>query len=271
VRTARGDLDRGHSPEAMRAASRALALDPNITGAAEIVMRVMLEPPRQAPPELVEAIHRSDAEDVARHAKAAIPGYLLMAAFFPIIVWNGVLSWPTLLLAIGCALGMGVAARALKARPVRSFDWMVIYGIGNSVAVALLGRVVGELTVVPALLAFITASVITYPMFLERPIVLAGIMIGGLFVPLLLEASGVLARSWELRDGGLFLRGVAMNYGSVSAVFTLLLACTATIVMAAVQSTIIGRAARAAQHKLVAQAWHLSQLLPQQSRALTQA
>ncbi len=269
VTAARTDLDGDHRAEAMRAASRALALDPNVVGAAEIVMRVMLEPPRQPPPGLVDAIQRSDADDVARHAKAAIPGYLLMAAFFPIIVWNGVLSWATLLLSIGCAIAMAAAARALKARPVRSFDWMVVYGIGNALVVALLGRVVGELTVVPALLAFITASVITYPMFLERPMVLAGIMLGGLFVPLLLEASGVIERSWELRDGGLFLRGVAMNYGSVSAVFTLLLACTATIVMAAVQSTIIGRAARTAQHKLVAQAWHLSQLLPRQSHGLS--
>jgi hypothetical protein len=230
----------------------------------------MLEPPRQPPPGLVEAIRRSDAEDVSRHAKAAFPGYLLMAAFLPIIVWNGVLAWPTVLLSVGFALAMAVAAQALRRRPLRSFDWMVVYGIGNAAVVALLGRVAGELTVVPALLAFITASVITYPMFLERPLVLLAIMLGGLFVPLVLEATGVIARSWELRDGGLLLRGVAMNYGSVSAVITVLLAATATIVMAAVQSTVLGRAARSAQHKLVAQAWHLSQLLPAQTRPLTQ-
>ena len=234
-------------------------------------MRVMIEPPRVPPPGLVEAIRRSDAEDVSRHAKAAIPGYVLMAAFMPIVIWNGVLSWPLVILTVGFAIGMAIAARALKRRPVRSFDWMVIYGIGNAAVVAMLGRVAGELTVVPALVAFITASVITYPMFLERPIVLLGIMLGALFVPLVLEASGVIARSWELREGGLFLRGVAMNYGSVAAVITVLLACTATIVMAAVQSTVLGRAARAAQHKLVAQAWHLSQLLPAQTRALTQS
>ena len=270
VWAARADLDGDHRADAMRAASRALALDPNVSGAAEIVMRVMLEPPRQPPPELLEAIRRSDADDVARHARAAFPGYLLMAAFLPIIVWNGVLSWPLVIAAVGLALGMAAAAHALRKRPLRSFDWMVIYAIGNAAVVATLGRVAGELTVVPALLAFITASVITYPMFLERPLLLLGIMLGGLFVPLVLEASGVIARSWELRDGGLFLRGVAMNYGSVSAVITVLLAATATIVMAAVQSTVLGRAARTAQHALVAQAWHLRQLLPAQTRALTQ-
>ena len=271
VRAARRDLDGDHRTDAMRAASRALALDPNVAGAAEIVMRVMLEPPRVPPPELLEAIRRADAEDVSRHAKAAFPGYLLMAAFLPIIVWNGVLSWPLVIAAVGLALGMAAAAHGLRRQPLRSFDWMVIYAIGNAAVVATLGRVAGELTVVPALLAFITASVITYPMFLERPLVLLGIMLGGLFVPLLLEASGLIARSWELRDGGLFLRGVAMNYGSVSAVITVLLAATATIVMAAVQSTVLGRAARTAQHKLVAQAWHLRQLLPAQTRMLTQS
>ena len=271
VRTARADLEAERRPEAMQAASRALALDPSVAGAAEIVTRVMLEPSRVPSPALLEAIARADAEDVSRHARAAVPGYLLMAAFTPIVIWAGVISWVALLLAMAGALGMTWAARSLEKQPVRSFDWMVIYAIGNAAVVALLGRLVGELTVVPALLAFITASVITYPVFLERPLVLTVSMLAGMFIPLVLEAAGVIDRSWELRDGGLLLRGVAMEYGGIATVITVLLACSATIIMAAVQSTVLGRANRSAQHKLVVQAWHLSQLLPRQTRSLTQA
>jgi serine/threonine-protein kinase len=271
VWTARNDFTAGHGSEAMRAASRALALDPQVEGAAEIVTRMMLEPPRDPPAELRAALRQADSADVARHAKAAIPGYVLMASFLPIIVLNGVLSWPVVLSAVGIALGMAVAARALRDRPERSFDWMVIYGIGNAAAVAMLGRIVGEITVVPALLSFITASVITYPMFLERPAVLGGIMLGGLFLPLVLELIGIIPPTFQLREGGILMKSNAMDFGGKAAVATLLLASTATIVNSAIQSTVLGRANRAAQHKLVIQAWHLSQLLPTQTRPLTQA
>jgi hypothetical protein len=43
---------------------------------------------------------------------------------------------------------------------------------------------------------------------------------------------------------------------------TVVLASAATVVMAGIQSSKLGRASRAAQHMLVAQAWHLRQLLP---------
>jgi hypothetical protein len=60
----------------------------------------------------------------------------------------------------------------------------------------------------------------------------------------------------------LLLQGSAVGLGSMTTVVVALAGSLAAIVMAGIQSTVLGRAHRAAQHKLVAQAWQLRQLLP---------
>jgi eukaryotic-like serine/threonine-protein kinase len=262
---ARHALRDGRRDDAMRIASHALALDPECGGAAALVSSLMFEPPREAPPELRRALHDADAEDVSRHAKAAMPGYILIAAFLPVIIWSGVRSWSAVIASGIIALGMAAAAYALVRRPRRSVAWMVAYGIGNALVVMALARLAGPMTFVPALVSFTTASVITYPVFLERPYVLAGIMLGGFLLPIGLESVGWLPASWELTSDGLLLSGNAMVLDGAPAMLTIVLACTATVVMASIQSTVLGRAKRAAQHQLVAQAFYLRQLLPVRS------
>jgi eukaryotic-like serine/threonine-protein kinase len=262
VWAARASLDAGRRPEAMRSASRALALDPAAEGAAELVTMLMLDPPKTPPEELREALRNSDAIYISRHAKAAIPGYMMIALFLPLIVFNGVLDWKIVLGVLASALGMAVAAWQLVRQPARSFAWMVAYAIGNSIVLILLGRLGGAFTFVPALVSYITASVITYPAFLERSWVLIVVMVTGFLLPFGLELGGVIDKTWELREHGIFVRGSAMELGGASAMFTVVLASVATVVMAGIQCAVLGRANRDAQHKLVTLAWHLRQLLP---------
>ena len=259
ARTAHSRNQRG---DAMRAASQALALDPRVEGAAELVTTLMLEPPPVPPPSLQAALADADRADISRHAKAAIPGYVLIAAFIPLVLLTHVLSWATIIGAASAALVMAIAAFRLMRRPERSFRWMALYGLGNAVVIIMLGRLAGPFTFVPAVVSFVTASVITYPAFLERPLVLLATMIGGWVVPIGLEAAHVIPASWALHDGGLVIHGNAIEVGSTGALVLVILASLAAVVMAGVQSTVLGRAHRAAQHKLVAQAWQLRQLLP---------
>jgi hypothetical protein len=262
VWTARAALDSGRRPEAMRTASRALALDPNAEGAAELVTMLMLDPPKTPPPELQEALRDSDAVYISRHAKAAIPGYVLIALFLPLIMFNGVLDWPIVLGVVASALGMAVAAWQLVRQPARSFAWMVAYAMGNSLVLVLLARLGGAFTFVPALVSYITASVITYPAFLERSWVLIAVMVTGFLLPFGLELGGVIEKTWELQSNGILVRGNAMQLGGPSAMVTVLLASVATVIMAGIQCAVLGRANRDAQHRLVTLAWHLRQLLP---------
>jgi serine/threonine-protein kinase len=257
VAYARGALGRRQRTDAMRAASQALALDPRAEGAAEIVTTLMLQPPPDPPPSLQAALREADRADISRHAKAAIPGYLLIAAFIPLVVLTKVLQWPVVGAAAASALMMAIAAFQLARQPERTFRWMVAYAIGNAVIMVLLGMLIGPFTVVPAVVSFVTASVITYPAFLERPGVLVVTLVAGWLLPI-----GLAHSSWAIGPDGLLLRGSAVSLGSTAAVALVLAASLAAVVMAGIQSTVLGRAHRAAQHKLVAQAWQLKQLLP---------
>ena len=262
VWTARASLDSGRRPEAMRTASRALALDPQAEGAAELVTMLMLDPPKTPPEELREALRDSDAVYISHHARGAIPGYVLIALFFPLFILNGVLDWAVVGGIVASALGMAVAAWQLVRKPNRSFLWMVAYAIGNSVVLVLLGRLGGAFAFVPALVSYITASVITYPALIERRWILIAIMVTGFLLPFGLEIGNVMERTWELRDDGILIRGAAMDLTGSSALITLVAASVATVVMAGIQYAKLGLANRDAQHRLVTLAWHLRQLLP---------
>ena len=62
-----------------------------------------------------------------------------------------------------------------------------------------------------ALTSFITASVVTYPVFLRRPWVLVSVMLAGFLVPVAFEAAGAMTSTWVLVDGGILVRGHAMR------------------------------------------------------------
>jgi eukaryotic-like serine/threonine-protein kinase len=262
VGQARAAYEAGLRADAMRAASRALALDPGAAGAAEIVTRLMLEPPREPPPEVREAARRTDAAGISRHARAAIPGYLLIACFLPFTIWNGVRNWPIMIAASVTALALALAAWRLVRIPDRSYVWMVIYACANALLLAVLSRLISSFIFVAALTTFITASVITYPAFLRRSWVLTLVMLGGFLIPIALEGSGAIPSTWVLGEGTLIIHGHALRVNGGATMATMLAANIAIVVMAGLQSVKLARANRDAQHQLVVQAWHLRQLLP---------
>ncbi len=248
--------------DAMRAASRALALDPESRDAADLLMRVMLEPPVEAAPEARARVREADGEMVSQHSRAAMPGYLLIASFLPLLMWNGVRAWPLALGMSGLAVAMAAAAWDLTRRPHRSLGYMIAYAVGNALLIAVIGRFSGPWLVVPAVFAFVTSSVVTYPAFLARTWLLVGIMLAGFLAPIGLEAVGALPRTWTLGEAGLLTSGHGMHLEGAPAVVTLLVASVATIVMAGLQSARVANASRAAHHRLVVHAHRLGQLLP---------
>jgi serine/threonine-protein kinase len=262
VSLARDAVREGRSSDAMRAGSRALALDPEARDAAELVMHVMLQPPTDVPPEVREEMLQSDDEAVSQHARAATPGYIIIAAFLPIIAWNGVKSWPVVIAMFGLAVLMTIGAWNLTKRPRKSLAHMIVYAIGNSLLLVLMGRLASPWIVVPALLAFVTGSVVTYPAFLVRKWLLIGIMLAGFLVPLGLEELGVLAPTWRFDDNGFAAFGDAMRMHGVPGIVTMFAGSLAVILMAGLQSARVGNASRAAHHRLVLQAHRLRQLLP---------
>ena len=259
---------------ATRAGARVLVLDratfprPKTCGdaisnrAAEIVTRLMLEPPKDPPPELQRALREADEHGVKRHALTAIISYSAIAAFLPIAMWNGIRKWPDVMAVFGMALLLTFGAALIRHKPLRSLGSMIVYALGNGLLCALMSRMAGPFTFVPALICVVTMSVMAYPQFLERPVILIGIMVASFCVPLALEAQGLLRVTWELGDSRLISHAEALVIGGPRTVALVIGATIGTFIVAGFHAASIGRTNRRAQLQLVTQAWHLRQLLP---------
>jgi eukaryotic-like serine/threonine-protein kinase len=262
VWSARAALDEGRRSDAMRAAGRALALDPEAADAAELVTTLMLRPPMEPPPELQAALANADDDVVRRRARTAILAYLSLASFLPIAWWNGVRKWPVVFGVFAAALAMAAAAYRLRRKPSRTFFEMMLYALGNAVLLVMLSRMAGPFTFVPALACFMTASMMAYPSLGAHPGILIVTILAGFLVPIGLELVDVLAQTWELRDGMLVSHAGALELQGTSSVTMVVVGSVATIAVAGVHNAVTAKAYRSAQRQLVMQTWHLRQLLP---------
>ncbi len=259
---ARTAYDGGRRADAIRAAGRALALDPESSGAGELVTALMLEPPADPPAELREALDATDTDRVRKHARTAVMAYLALASFFPLAVWNGILKWPIAFAVLGSALLLATAAWRFSKHPDRRFVEMLAYAAGNGVMLAMMSRMVGPFTFVPALACIMMMSTMAYPAFSERPWVLMVIIISGFLIPIGLEAAGLLDITWEVTPLGLLSRAGALAIEGRPTVTLVIAASVVTMIVAGIHASRNARTNREAQRRLVMQAWHLQQLLP---------
>jgi serine/threonine-protein kinase len=262
VWSAQAQLGDGNRAEAMRAAGRALALDPESTGAAELVTTLMLEPPKEPPTELRDALRHADDVSVRKHARTAILAYLALAAFLPVAWWNGVRRWDVVLAVFFVSIVMAIGAVLIARKPQRSLTYMVMYGLGNVALLGVLQRMAGPFIFVPALSCVVVMSATAYPAYIKRPWILIVTMVIGFLAPIILELQGILTRTWDIRDGMLVSHAGALVLDGPPTLAMLIVASVVTIMIAGIHAARIYSANRDARLQLVTQAWHLRQLLP---------
>jgi hypothetical protein len=165
--------------------------------------------------------------------------------------------------AFATALLMAFGAWRISRHPLRSFAWMLMYGMGNALLLAVITRMAGPFTFVPALACVVVMSVMAYPQFEGwRAWVLIGMLLVGVLVPIGVESAGYIARTWDLEHGTLVSHAGALEIGGYRTIVLLLGASIASIVIAGRIAARIYGTSREAQHRLATQAWHLRQLLP---------
>ena len=79
--------------------------------------------------------------------------------------------------------------------------------------------------------------------------------------PIVLEATGVLPHSWELRDGWFAARPAAVNFEGISAFVFLIAGSIAILIVLTQFVRSLAIAQRLARRQLVIQGWHLEQLI----------
>jgi serine/threonine-protein kinase len=243
---------------AMREAGRALALDPALPGAAEIVGRLMLEPPREVPQVVSDAVDRSDMSVGRQSARAGLRVHVVPFVAMLVVFATGARG-PAIAFASAIAVTALVAwlnSRGYRIAPI----WTAL---ACSVHVAVLSHLCSVVAAagVAALLALI---VCLNPHVRGRAYAsLVGLtLLVAALGPFWLERAGVLTPNFTVTLDGFQFHSPSLDGGVVLWYALLALYTLGTIVIGALFGRSIRHTEREMRTKLQLQAWQLAQLAP---------
>ena len=244
---------------ALASAGRALALDPESKGAAALVTQLMLEPPRELPPELVERLAEADRETVGRQTAFAARALSAYFAFIPMALWAGIRDWGVLGAIYGIVAISIAGAIVMSRRRSDSIIWALV---ANSAVMILLTRVFSPILLVPGIASGVAVAMVAFPTLIRRPWIVITGGLAGFLLPIGLEAAGLWPRTWGFEDGRLVITADALALDGLPAALLIVSANTAMVVVIALLARSLAALQRAGQRELEIHAWHLSRLLP---------
>jgi serine/threonine-protein kinase len=263
VAEARAALARGDSEDdrraAMRAAGRALALDPTLGEAAELVGQLMLAPPKQVPSDVVRRLEELDVSTGRTQGKIgalAMTGYLW---FVPLLWWTGIRDAGLVAAFAGTAILSAAQIYWMSHKDQIPHAAIYTSAVINAVLIGLVCRIVGPFIIAPTLVLTTLMAYAVHPRF-GRMGVIAGILTAGVAVPWLLEAVGVLSPTYRFENGELILSSPAVAFSSapVQLAFAILLVLLAAVVAVLLRS--MASRQREATQQIELQSWHLREL-----------
>jgi serine/threonine-protein kinase len=243
---------------AMREAGRALALDPELRGAAELVTRLMLEPPAVVPPEVTRELDAAARDTFIGQTRAALWGYVGYMLFVPFVI---VLAPAGLAAAYtGAALVAAFLAWRLgrsSARPL-----LAVFLASNVLLIGVLSQLFSPIAFAPTV-AVMTAVILSLnPRPLPMPRTTAFLALGGAFaVPWALQEADLLPRTFRFDDTGIHLFGDALLGGPATTAVETIVSGAACMLIAVGVADHIRRRDSAARKALHLQAWQLRQLV----------
>ncbi len=244
---------------ALRAAGRAIALDPDQLGAAELVSSLLLEPPKEIPKELELSLDEAEKRINRDRSKKAIYAYSSIFLLLPLILFLEIKNWPVVGAFFGCvALGIGTSFHHYRAgKP------SVAVTLAVNLALAILfTRVAGPFVLTPLVIAGLLVGITQIKWLNDRFWVVAIWTAAAVMLPVIFEWVGLLPSTWAISNGSMVIQSdVLRSHGmfeELSLVFTSLVF---TIVIGAFALT-VSRRRRLSQRALFVHAWHLRQLVP---------
>jgi len=262
---AQGAFDHGDSDEqrrtAMREAAAAIALDPALGGAAELVGRLMLEPPRTTPREVDAAIAVDEVNTARDNARAGIWGLVACLAFSPLLWWIAPHASPyvaafTGVVLFSCALYF-YAYHGAMPKP-----GLVI--LGNTVMIAMVSRMFSPLLIAPGVAAVLAMAMVLAPRLsvLGSAIHVGTMYIAAALAPMVLERLDVISRTVSIDRHGILLHAPAVEGPEGPAIVVAVLYMIGLTVGTCWMAHAMRERARLAHHHLHLQAWQLRQLVP---------
>ncbi|HPH66667.1 MAG TPA: serine/threonine-protein kinase [Kofleriaceae bacterium] len=265
VAQARAALAAGNDQEArrtaMRAAGRALALDPTARAAADLVTHLMLEPPTEVPAEVEARIEEIDTETARAQGRIAAQSLFGYLAFLPILLWTGVHNWVIVAAFLSVAVASAVQIWTLTRRHRISTRGIYLNVCINAVLIGLVSRICGPFFVAPTLVATTLMAYAAHPRF-GRIFIVSAILAASIFVPWGLELIGVLEPTYRFMSGALVLTSPVIAFRALPIQIAFAISLLALLGVVAVLSRMMADRQRAAARKLEIAAWHMRQLVP---------
>ncbi|MGN6107354.1 MAG: serine/threonine-protein kinase [Kofleriaceae bacterium] len=249
---------------ALRRASRALALDPESTPAAELVSSLLLEPPdAEMPRELAESLEEHERQINRDRSRKALYAYLSVFALLPVVIVLEVKSW-SVVAAFFSVLGIAVFTTWRNTRTGRP-SIPVVFATNLALAI-LFTRIAGPFVLTPLLICCVLSGLTSIPWFNERTWAVVAWTLAAVFSPLVLEWTGVLPRTWNFGDAGLVISGDMFGGGGRDTAIALVVASAVFTTVVGLLALAISRRRRLAQRQLYIRAWWLRQLIPSTGR-----
>ncbi len=249
---------------AMRAASRSLALDPTSREAAQLVSRLMLEPPIDTPPEVEKELENTEIQLMVRHATLGMWGLIGYLMFFPII-WLGGIREPWLVFG-GTALTFAIMATLFVVTRRPSAKMIFLSFLGQVVLVALYARGLSPLLVAPGVALITTLMYATH--IRTGPVWLLWLCCaGGVLIPLIIEGFGMVSATTSVVGSTLTIQLPATSLDHTVALAGLGGYVAVILFIAALLSRMQAHDRRAIQRTVQLHAWQLGQLMPKEAAA----
>jgi len=259
---ARGD-DEVARRDAMLHAGRALALDPMLGGAAELVSRLMLQPPRTMPREVESSIARADRDAVLQTARLGQYAYGVYALFLPIVFIIGIRDWRY----VGALAGVLVLQSFLAAagaRSTRSKRHTYAIIVGYLLLISLIARMFTPFLIAPGLAALTMLAMMHSPEYRHgTPFRMLMIMFPlAALAPWALEYAGVLTPTVGFSGQALVLTAPVLEPNFTMISVGIVIYVVGLILGAGVVGRWLARNGERWQRDLHLQAWQLRQILP---------
>jgi serine/threonine-protein kinase len=255
-----GAADEEARGQAMRDLGHALALDPDNVDARAALIRVLTEPPSEAPAEVLEAIEATAQQQLRIGSEVGAMGALTWLLCVPLFYWMGMRDWSIAAWVLGPIGVSGALSFYQSRRPVVSTAMQYVTFAAATLSIAATGRVFGPFIILPALAATYAVGVQVHPHVGPRRVVFALCALA-MLVPPLLEALGVLPRTVTVREGALVFRTLGtLREGPTLFVLALLgpmMMAGATVFVVRLRDALSG-----AERRFLLQAWHVQRMMP---------
>jgi serine/threonine-protein kinase len=245
---------------AMQQAGRALALDPENRSAQTVLAQVLLEPPSEMPAAVRDSVDRARNDLSRAQLRAASRAYLGYLSIVPALIWLGIREvWPIVIMVVLIIAGAIVTGVASRRRGPLGIAFYLVLGI-QAAFLAMVGIVVSPVLLLPSLVVGSLPVFISHPTTFKPVAILIGHALA-FFIPFLLEAIGLVPRTFWMEGGRLIIHPWVLEL----AMFPLMVFVLATVPVQLIVNLLLTIHQRYSQERneerLHLQSWHLRQLV----------